>query len=73
MFIDVNGSRWVTYQAIWRLTEGLPAEKELTIAKAFTDIASQRVALGAQQLHAGSDLIKTMIFISTIAVRKLLI
>ncbi len=53
MFIDVNGARWVTYQAIWRLTEGLPAEKELAIAKAFTDIASQRIALGAQQLHAG--------------------
>lgn len=53
MFIDVNGARWVTYQAIWRLTEGLPAEKDLAIAKAFTDIASQRIALGAQQLHAG--------------------
>lgn len=53
MFIDVNGARWITYQAIWRLTENLPVEKELAIAKAFTDIASQRVALGAQQLHAG--------------------
>ncbi|MBT4512397.1 MAG: acyl-CoA/acyl-ACP dehydrogenase [Chloroflexi bacterium] len=53
MFIDVNGARWVTYQAIWRLTEGLSAERELAIAKAFTDIASQRIALGAQQLHAG--------------------
>ncbi len=53
MFIDVNGARWITYQAIWRLSEGLPAEKEVAIAKAFTNIACQRVALSAQQLHGG--------------------
>ena len=53
MFIDVNGARWVTYQALWRLSEGLPAEREVAIAKAFTNIACQRVALSAQQLHGG--------------------
>ncbi len=53
MFIDVNGARWVTYQAIWRLSEGLPVDTELAMAKAFTNSACQRVALGAQQLHAG--------------------
>jgi len=53
MFIDVNGARWITYQALWRLSEGLPAEREVAIAKAFTNIACQRVALSAQQLHGG--------------------
>lgn len=53
MFIDVNGARWITYQAVWRLSEGLPAEKEVAIAKAFTNIACQRIALSAQQLHGG--------------------
>ena len=53
MFIDVNGARWTTYQAVWRLSEGLPADKEVAIAKAFTNIACQRVAFSAQQLHAG--------------------
>ncbi len=53
MFIDVNGARWVTYQAVWRLADGLPAEKEVAIAKAFTNAACQRVAFGAQQLHGG--------------------
>jgi alkylation response protein AidB-like acyl-CoA dehydrogenase len=53
MFIDVNGARWITYQAVWRLTEGLPAENEVAIAKAFTNDACQRVAFGAQQLHGG--------------------
>jgi alkylation response protein AidB-like acyl-CoA dehydrogenase len=53
MFIDVNGARWVTYQALWRLGEGLPADREVAIAKAFANIACQRVALSAQQLHGG--------------------
>jgi alkylation response protein AidB-like acyl-CoA dehydrogenase len=53
MFIDANGARWVAYQALWRLSVGLPAEREVAIAKAFTNMACQRVALSAQQLHGG--------------------
>ena len=53
MFIDVQGARWTTYQAVWRLSEGLDADRELAIAKAFTNIACQRVAASAQQLHGG--------------------
>ena len=53
IFIDVQGARWTTYQAVWRLSEGLPADREVAIAKAFTNIACQRVAASAQQLHGG--------------------
>jgi len=53
MLIDVNGARWTTYQAVWRLSEGLPAAREVAIAKAFTSSACQRVAASAQQLHGG--------------------
>jgi alkylation response protein AidB-like acyl-CoA dehydrogenase len=53
MFVDVSGARWTTYQAIWRLSEDLPAGREVAIAKAFTNMASQRVAASAQQLHGG--------------------
>jgi alkylation response protein AidB-like acyl-CoA dehydrogenase len=53
MFIDVNGARWTTYQAVWRLSEGLLADREVAIAKAFANIACERVAFGAQQLHGG--------------------
>ena len=53
MFIDVNGARWITYQAVWRLSQGLPADREVAIAKAFANIACERVAFGAQQLHGG--------------------
>ncbi|MFI5394934.1 MAG: acyl-CoA dehydrogenase family protein [Candidatus Binatia bacterium] len=53
MFTDVQGARWTSYQAISRLSRGLPAARELAIAKAFTSDACQRVAFLAQQLHGG--------------------
>jgi len=53
MFVNVNGARWATYQAVWRLSEGLPADREVAVAKAFANIACQRVAFSAQQLHGG--------------------
>ena len=53
MFIDVNGARWTTYQAVWHLSEGLPADREVAIAKAFANIACERVSFDAQQLHGG--------------------
>jgi alkylation response protein AidB-like acyl-CoA dehydrogenase len=53
MYIDVNGARWIMYQAVWRLSEGLPADREVAIAKAFANIACERIAFGAQQLHGG--------------------
>lgn len=53
MYIDANGARWAAYQAVWRLTEGLPAARELMIAKIFANKACQRIAFSAQQLHGG--------------------
>ena len=51
MLIDVDGSRFVTYQAAWRINEGMPAEKEAAIAKAWVSRASQRVMDSAHQVH----------------------
>jgi alkylation response protein AidB-like acyl-CoA dehydrogenase len=53
MFTDIQGSRWTTYQALVRLSQGVPAGRELAIANAFTTEACVRVAFGAQQLHGG--------------------
>jgi len=54
MHIDTEGARWTTYQALWRLSKGLPASREVSIAKAISGRACQRVAFSAQQLHGGS-------------------
>jgi alkylation response protein AidB-like acyl-CoA dehydrogenase len=53
MFTDVEGARWASYQAVYRINKGLPAAREVAIAKAWTSDACQRVAYGAQHLHGG--------------------
>ncbi len=53
MFIDVEGARWTSYQAVYRINQGLPAARETAVAKAWTSDACQRVAYGAQHLHGG--------------------
>jgi len=51
MVIDVDGSRFITYQAAWKISEGLPAGMEAAMAKAWTGSASQRVTILAHQIH----------------------
>jgi 3-oxocholest-4-en-26-oyl-CoA dehydrogenase beta subunit len=53
MFIDVNGARLAAYKAIWCLSEGKDAEREVSVAKYFTSRTCQRVAFSAQHLHGG--------------------
>jgi alkylation response protein AidB-like acyl-CoA dehydrogenase len=51
MLVDVDGSRLVTYQAAWRINEGLPAAQETAIAKAWVSRACRRVMASAHQIH----------------------
>lgn len=51
MLVDVEGSRFVTYQAAWRLNEGLSAAREVAIAKAWVSQAFRRVVGSAHQIH----------------------
>jgi alkylation response protein AidB-like acyl-CoA dehydrogenase len=54
MAIDLEGARHATRQALWRLAEGLPAVRELAIAKAWTGRAYRDITLAAHQLHGGA-------------------
>ena len=51
MATDVDGSRFITYQAIWRLGEGLASDLEVSSAKAWVSDSAQRVAATAHQCH----------------------
>jgi alkylation response protein AidB-like acyl-CoA dehydrogenase len=51
MATDVEGSRYLTYQAAWRLSEGLPAEREVAMAKAWVSEAYRRVCALGHQCH----------------------
>jgi alkylation response protein AidB-like acyl-CoA dehydrogenase len=50
MVTDVDGARFITYKAAWELSEGLPATKDVAIAKAWTGEACGRVTLLAHQI-----------------------
>ncbi len=50
---EVDSSRWVTYQAAWKLSQGLPCDMEVAIAKAWTSDAHERACWRAHQVHAG--------------------
>jgi len=54
MAIDLEAARHVTRHALWRLAEGLPADREIAIAKAWTGRAYRNVSVLAHQLHGGA-------------------
>ena len=57
MLADVESSRMITYEAVWRISEGLPFSVEAAMAKSWTSDAYKRVSLLGIQIHGGSGLI----------------
>ncbi|MFQ5860223.1 MAG: acyl-CoA dehydrogenase family protein [Dehalococcoidia bacterium] len=51
MATDVEGSRFITYQAAWKLSVGEPAALEVSMAKAWVSEAYYRVCALAHQCH----------------------
>jgi len=49
---DVDSSRFITYQAASKLSEGLPCHKEVATAKIRVSEAWDRVIRLAHQIHA---------------------
>ena len=52
-YIDTEAVRLTAWQAVWRIDEGLPAAKEVAIAKFWAADGGQRVVHAAQHLHGG--------------------
>jgi len=52
-YIDLEAMRLTAWEALYRLSEGLPAEDHVTIAKFWAAEAGQHVAVAAQHLHGG--------------------
>ena len=51
MVTDVQGIRFITYQAAWMLSEGMPCTKEVSMAKAWVSEAYRRVTALGHQVH----------------------
>lgn len=52
-YIDTEGLRLTTWQAVWRLSAGLDADLEIEVAKFWAAEAGHRVAHAAVHLHGG--------------------
>ncbi|HTZ09767.1 MAG TPA: acyl-CoA dehydrogenase, partial [Acidimicrobiales bacterium] len=52
-YIDTEAVRLTAWQAVWRLSEDLPASAEVAVAKYWADEGAQRVVHAAQHLHGG--------------------
>ncbi len=53
MAIDVDGARHLSYDATWRLSQGLTATEALSMAKSWGTEAIKRVTIMAHQLFGG--------------------
>lgn len=54
MATDVDQVRFLTYEAAWRLSENLSADKAISMAKAWASDASRRVCLMGVKIHGGT-------------------
>jgi len=58
MLIDVTGIRIITHMAAWKLSKGLPAAMEVSMAKAWCNEAYRRVCAEGHEVHGGVGLIR---------------
>ncbi len=58
MATDVDGSRFITYQAAWKLSEGMNCALEVSMAKAWVSEAYRRTCAEGHQIHGGIGFIK---------------
>ena len=58
MATDVDGSRFITYQACWKAEEGLPYALDVSMAKAWVSEAYRRCCVEGHQIHGGIGFIK---------------
>ncbi|MEH6909123.1 MAG: acyl-CoA dehydrogenase family protein [Oceanicoccus sp.] len=51
MAVDVDSARYLTGLAAWKLSQGMPATKEASMAKAFVSKAAVRISKLGHQIH----------------------
>ncbi|MFC2058279.1 acyl-CoA dehydrogenase family protein [Chloroflexota bacterium] len=53
MVTDVDGARYITYLAAWKIGQGTGQAAEVSMAKAWTSEAARRVCAEGHQVHGG--------------------
>lgn len=58
MKVDLDGARFATYEAAWKMSQGLPCALEVSVAKAWVNRAYNRICAGGHQIHGGVGVMK---------------
>jgi alkylation response protein AidB-like acyl-CoA dehydrogenase len=53
MLTEIDKTKFLTYQAAWKLSQGLPAGREISMAKARASDASRKVCVLGVKIHGG--------------------
>lgn len=53
LLCEVDSSWWLTYDAAWKLSQGLPADIDIAMAKAWVSDAHERACWYAHQVYGG--------------------
>lgn len=53
MATEMDGARFLTYQAAWMISQGIPASKEAAMAKAFISDIYRKITGEGIQIHGG--------------------
>ena len=51
MLVDIDGAKYSTYYAAWKINQGMESAREVAIAKTFVSQACRRVLNSAHQVH----------------------
>ena len=55
--MDLDGAKYISYYAAWKLSEGLPATTEVSMAKSWVGPAYHRICKEGHQIHGGIGVI----------------
>ena len=58
MKIDLEGAKFITYEAAWRISQGFSSTWEVSIAKAWVNQAYNRICDHGHQIHGGIGVMK---------------
>ncbi|MGD0228840.1 MAG: acyl-CoA dehydrogenase family protein [Syntrophorhabdales bacterium] len=58
MKVDLEASRLATYEAAWKIDQGLDAAMEVSVAKAWLNVSYNRLCDNGHQVHGGDGLMK---------------
>jgi alkylation response protein AidB-like acyl-CoA dehydrogenase len=58
MKVDLDGARFATYEAAWKMSRGIPCTLEVSVAKAWVNQAYNRICANGHQIHGGSGVMK---------------